>query len=370
MKNHLKTYIITLETLGPLFIGSGTSIGKKESIFQMREKKVYVPNMILMYKWLIKNGMQKKYEEFILSYYNDFGKWLNDNDITKEVYMPWISYALDATDADLDTKEKKEILCFVKDSYGKPYIPGSSLKGAIRTILLGDNIINHNGKYVGVGQDVKKAEFKNRKGYLAREFQQLEQKVFRTRALPDTKPNDATNDILVGVRIGDSQPLSCEDLILCKKLDINPKGVEKKLNVLRECVKPKTKIYFDLTIDTTIIELEPKDILKAVGSFLNHYNKSFDNRFESKDNYIGNMIYLGGGSGFVSKTVIYPLLGTEAVGTVSKVIDATLGMKAKKEHNHKNDISLGVSPHMIKKTIYKNKKVSFGSCKINIEERK
>lgn len=368
MKSHIKTYQIVLETLGPVFIGSGMSLGKKETIFDLVEKKVYVPNMHIMYQWLLKRKLGKSYEEFMLGNYSDFGMWLSKNKVKKSEYLSWIAYELDATDADLEVREKKEIMCFVKDAYQMPYIPGSSLKGALRTILIGNHLIENQSKFANVAYSVKKAQFQKRTNYLVRESKQVEHSILRKRNLEETKWDDALNDELAGIRISDSKPLACKDLTLCKKVDIAPNGVENKINILRECIKPGTRVYFDLSIDETVTQLTPTEILNAIENFLQYYNQVFDNRFKTGDNYTGSVLYLGGGSGFVSKTVLYPLLGRNAVGDVSRIIDATLPSKMKREHNHSGDASAGVSPHMIKKTIMHNKRVSFGPCKIEIKE--
>ena len=39
-----------------------------------------------------------------------------------------------------------QIISFIKDAYGKPYIPGSSIKGMLRTILLCYDILNNKNK--------------------------------------------------------------------------------------------------------------------------------------------------------------------------------------------------------------------------------
>ena len=57
-------------------------------------------------------------------------------------------------------------------------------------------------------------------------------------------------------------------------------------------------------------------------------------------------VFLGGGSGFVSKTVIYSLLGErEGVQAVQDIFDKTY---VPKEHKHYKDCRLGVSPHVLK----------------------
>ena len=57
-----------------------------------------------------------------------------------------------------------------------------------------------------------------------------------------------------------------------------------------------------------------------------------------------DMFYLGGGSGFVSKTVVYPLLGVGGVKTVSRVIDATLPPKIRQQHKHVKDVQEAIPP--------------------------
>lgn len=67
----------------------------------------------------------------------DFAAWLQRERIPRKVWEEWTDYKLDSTDAVSDTRSKVEIQTYIKDPYGMVYIPGSSLKGAIRTTLLG-----------------------------------------------------------------------------------------------------------------------------------------------------------------------------------------------------------------------------------------
>ena len=45
MGKELQHYTITLHTEGPVFIGSGRTIGKKEYIYDRYANKVHIPNM-------------------------------------------------------------------------------------------------------------------------------------------------------------------------------------------------------------------------------------------------------------------------------------------------------------------------------------
>ena len=50
---------------------------------------------------------------------------------------------------------------------------------------------------------------------------------------------------MAGLRISDSKPISADCLILCRKKDKMPNGTVKELNILRECIRPGTKLEFD-----------------------------------------------------------------------------------------------------------------------------
>ena len=53
------------------------------------------------------------------------------------VFHDSAAYELDAAGVTRDDLNRRNIQAFIKDPYQKPYIPGSSLKGAVRNILLG-----------------------------------------------------------------------------------------------------------------------------------------------------------------------------------------------------------------------------------------
>ena len=74
-----------------------------------------------------------------------------------------------------------------------------------------------------------------------------------------------------GIIVGDSEPLSREDIVLCQKWEQHVDGSYKTLNLLRECIKPGTVIKSSLTIDETECNLKIEDILDAVKLFYEQY---------------------------------------------------------------------------------------------------
>ena len=377
MEGYLKTYKIVLETIGPVHIGSGRKIGKKEFIYDPAEKKAYIPNMPKMYDFFIKHKLTDKFEDYMLNDRRDFLSWLKSNGVTKPYYEKWTDYEIKCDTSTFKNGRKKEISTFVKDPYGNPYIPGSSLKGAIRTAVLGAFILGNKNFFADIERDVANAEIKGRSAFM-RETKDLEVKCFNLLKKNDIKSN-AVNDIMSGVIISDSKPLSTEDIILCPKVDVNIEGKEKTPGMVRECIKPGTKIEFDMTIDTSCFKYSGKSIIKFINIFLKSCNDMFYSKFKIAPVYSKGVVYLGGGSGFMSKTVIHQLLkdNPKRLETVGRFFERTTpngGMTAngrkKPDHKHSLDARIyKVSPHTVKMTNCGNKKYHFGACSITIEEK-
>lgn len=60
--------------------------------------------------------------------------------------------------------------------------------------------------------------------------------------LKHTDKEDVEFDNMSGIIVGDSEPLSREDIVLCQKWEQHVDGSYKTLNLLRECIKPGTVI--------------------------------------------------------------------------------------------------------------------------------
>lgn len=370
MKEFFSTYKITLETRGPLYIGSGRELGKKEFIYNRKSQKILIPDLTKMYHSLQEKNLARAYENYLLDQREkDLYTWLNRKGITYDIYKNWTGYILDCSDAVLD-KNTKNLSLFMKDAYGKPYVPGSSLKGALRTILFCDELRNDQLKCKKIQDEIRKGMKYSRQGrnFLQKESSNIEVEVFHTCDI-DTKyvpKRHALQDHMKGVIISDSYPIDSKNLVLCQKIDVDVHGKEKVMPILRECIKPGTKIEFEMTIDENVIQYYDIGILEAVNRFLKCYQsylKHFGKVEEEQD-----ILYLGGSVGFVSKTILYSLFSEkEAVQITSDIFDKTLSDRIKREHHHERDIRLGVSPHIKKCTRYAGKQYEFGRCKIYIE---
>ena len=365
MRNVFRTYEIQLEVMEPLYIGCGQKVGKKEYVFLSKEKRVVVLNQQKLFHLLERKKLLSDYQKFMLGASKwDVGRWLESKRITSNEYLTCGQYEIDAGDAVEELRSKPGIEPFIKDVYGKPYIPGSSLKGMLRTILLAQNIMETENLYDDTRKTLKRTVPPDRYVY-QRDAKSMEMKFYHNLQRVPKKQN-AVNDFMSGVVIGDSEPLEVNDLILCRRLKMYTDGKEKSLNVIRECIRPGTKVKFMLTIDTSKCHLDKKALQQAISDFSEMYYQCFLKKFRFPRQE-ENSVWLGGGVGFVSKTEIYPLLGeSQGVDATIKVFKET---KVPWKHKHVQDKQLGVSPHICKIARYQGKLYQVGLCRIQIEEK-
>lgn len=383
MGRNLQSYDMELTAVGPLFIGSGEKLLKKEYLYHSKKGLVLVPDLLPMCRGLRKKRLEREFFQFIedQSDRRDLWKWLWDHQVSAADYQPWIRYQLSGGDHLQSGKRPMDIACFVKDSFGIPYIPGSSIKGMLRTILICYELINDPLKCNDVRRMLPSRasthERMNRNVYLSQEKNRVEKEILYTLNRSDAKGkpvnarNDAVNDNLSGLIVSDSVPLKLTDLVLCQKLDRGLDGsYNSKLNVLRECIKPGTSISFRLTIDPDLCPYSVEDIFEAVKIFGSAYYSLFLSKFAGTDRPREDRVWLGGGTGYFTKTILYPMLGaTEGTKTAVEIFRRTISPKNWKEHGHEDDVRKGVSPHTLKYTEYNGKAFHMGECSLRIKEK-
>lgn len=364
MKDYLKVYDVTLTVKGLLFIGSGTEISKKEYIRQ--GDYVYIIAIDRFYQEMKKRHLQKEYEQFMIQNNDSLEKWLREHRISRKDMIPFCKYAVAAGDAFKDVNDRKmQIMECEKDSYGNPYVPGSSIKGMLRTIFLA-NEIQKKSMYYQKNKGEIKREIQigtDGKNLLKGSARKIETQAFHLLEREGTRRNDAVNDILSGLIVGDSDSVSVDELVMSQKIDMDIERKKRIIPTIRECIRPGTKIHFKLTIDSTICPYDRNDIEEMINSFSNCVYENFLIKFGSKQPQ-KNRVWLGGGCGYVSKTVTYNLFpGREGVEVVSRIMQK----KTPRVHGHRKDKEYGVSPHMLKCGGYGGKKYQFGLCEWKFE---
>lgn len=137
MEKFLKNYRVRIHTLAPVFVGDGTKIGNREYIYLMDQACVLIPDLRKMYAELSRRKLAGAYQEYMLSDKYPLDTFLRNQGFSRSDYARWTEYELDAGDYFYSSKREKgqiispkEILSFIKDPYGNPYLPGSCSRSA------------------------------------------------------------------------------------------------------------------------------------------------------------------------------------------------------------------------------------------------
>lgn len=354
----MKIYEITLECLGPVFVGSGEILKKSGYIYDRQEGRVYIPDDRKMVNWLMKNDLFDSYENFFInnkSKTKDLYTWFKQNNMLGS-YKNLTKYALPVGDLSRDrNKGLNDIQLFIKGGDGKAYIPGSSLKGAIRNILFAvknrDRDPEYFTDYLNNRENIKAIE----------KMAVKEDKESFKRKINDEDYEDSMRYLL----ISDSEPIDIENFVVVQKIDENVKGRESAISTFRESIKPGTKVKFQMKIKDEF-EMDIEDIKEAIEIFYSDIDYYFLQEFGVEERE-ATYIYLGGGTGFVSKTSTYPVLGENENST--EIVGKILTQRTDKRHGKWTRMN-HIAPQALKLTKYMNKHYEMGLCKIDFKEVK
>lgn len=297
-----KRYRLTLTVEGLVYIGDGGKYGKKD-YFLTKQGTIAILNAPSFVSKLDQDQLND-YCEFLkndsrtgLQEYLDRKKGLDA--VAQEAQL----YTLDArlTRARRGSYQYFDIWRFVKDAHGCPYVPGSSIKGMLRTAILISLIGRDRQAYAQLYDRRRVLE------NLKRADVDIQRKAFWVGQL-DRDEDSVVNDVLRYLSVSDSDPLSVGDLVLAKKYDKfsqKDDGRHKKklgkisdekayyqgneLNIYRECLRPGTTIRTTLTVDERIgqyfddLHLDRDGLPKALLFSYELYQKCFLSHFGIDD---------------------------------------------------------------------------------------
>lgn len=351
-QDHLQVYTLTLTTQGPLHIGSGQKTPRKEFIFNTRKETVSFLNEQAFFDLLIAQGLVEQFEDFCLRRDGDLYRFLmNECGLTWAQIAPVVRYQISVSDA-LDVEHTlKDISCFMRDGQGRAYVPGSSVKGALRTALL----------YQRIAQERNAAHQLGRTGI-------PEEQYFHTLSQNSRRMEDAVNSILRGVQVSDSEPIPDQAMMLALKQDGFVEGGTHAINLCRECVAPGRTIRFRLTLDQSILKdsITVQSMLEAIRTLSAYNSRVVESRFARPAGFSApageTLLYMGGGAGFFGKSLVYPYLGEErALAWMVEYLS-----RAFRNHKHERDRALGISPRTLKYGKYRQRLYAMGACKVEI----
>ena len=293
MKTEYRTFQFSLLAMAPIHTGSGDKYTSREFIYE--DGYFYFPDMGKFYNRMVEKGYDQKFERFLQerkasASNNRLVSFLEDNRISDRDFGGYrikeTGFETEKNNIDSQLGTINEVAKFMRDPYGNPYIPGSSLKGAIRTILMNTNPHWNNKKVVDTrGKNPK--ENKNMIPWVPKKGKEF-------------------NNIFNAIRVSDSKPFNNDSLILVQKWDYSAKSLTPKpLPLYREAIAPSTKINFTITTTTKEAGILMEELGQRAQAFYKEYKNFFLSDFP-KNKIQPNIqypIYLGAGSGVWTKTI-------------------------------------------------------------------
>lgn len=360
-ESFLEVYDLTLTTRTPLFVGSGEKYTKNQYVYN---NAVILLDEEAFFHALVEKGYIDDYESFMQGQNGDLRRFLNDHHLmtNKRVQDNLISRII-KTEANF---KPGDLYLFQRNANGA-YVPGSSVKGALRTVWLMNRVLEDKRPHTLPPANSAKIAFPEQ-DYV----NLLSLRKDENGAIAD----DIANSIFRGISVSDSLPISDNDLFIGGKHDVYPSGEEKKKQVpmYRECVSPKgVSLHFKLTLDQSILKgrITKESLLEDIKSFDHYYKKTYEDKFKRPQNANaitaesapGGMLILGGGAGFFSKSLAYPYLDEEqGLDWVSQRLDKLFGENG----NHGKGKEKEISPHMMKYTSYNGQLYPYGYCEVDL----
>lgn len=276
----VRRYRFELTTAGLVHIGNGETYGKKD--YFLLDGKVAVLDVRKFVGFLSKDQMAGYCEFLEVSTKENrdatLQNYLRKNESLMTIAKKSIAYKVDTplATARRGSIQYHDVFKFVKDSYGNPYVPGSSVKGMIRTALLTFLLLD----------DSERARFFDAEAARCGRGKNLDKRMMREvfwREKFGGTDSDVANDIMKYVSVSDSEPLSVNDLVFAKKYDKFSKSDDashkldmgnistgayyegNELDVYRECLRPRTRFSVSVDIDGRIDEYLAPLVLDAEG---------------------------------------------------------------------------------------------------------
>lgn len=384
-----------LTCVAPVHTGSGEKRRAFEYIYDGRTNEVAFPDASKWIALLAQHGLMDDFARAIecgAFREKSLREWLLAQGL-KEAALRAIALRRAATPSLVTTergrKSLNDIVCQTTLADGRPYIPGSTIKGALRTGILYDAIRRDPLGFCPLWRRIRaeKGNLRDRKKALGRIVAELEQAVLHTLSLPGVKPGDAVSSVLRGLRVSDAVGTGAMDTVVLQKVDATTKRSktgknESRLPLFRECIPAGRTLRFSITADLAMLGMAGITSLEQVISCLRAYTadglrlqkqaflpmnpRFYQPLFEEAETVD---LLLGGGTGFLAKTLVYALADSdeEARDFIAAYLDEAFterkGGRVEPKHRHRQ-FDRTLSPRTLKRAVMGQDDWIMGLCSI------
>ena len=374
LKNKMK-----LEVLTPLHIGGAdykSKLDKKEYVFDKDKKTLTLIDNEKFVGFLIKKNLFEKYIAYIENNVNakimvqnrniNLLNFLKANNIDKDIqdFRKKAPIKLD-----MNIENMNDIKLMLRNVQGKPYIPGTSIKGALINLLLVDYIIKNREEFFKekriILSECKKANDDRSIKGLKNEIKKIVKQIEKSIVYGENK--DLEKSKRFGISVSDSYSYSNTRTNFYQDIDEKRttkvgEDKTKSMPVDREYIIANSIFYFDITLDVDLLKeskLKIRNIDNLIASLENAMSYLIDVLDDKNSPRTENLV-LGANTGFLQKTIVYALFEDEKerLEVVKKMIHKN---QKNAIGNHLND---KFSPRVLNRIKINNKNQLAGLVKI------
>ena len=188
----------------------------------------------------------------------------------------------------------------------------------------------------------------------------------------DVSKKNAVCSIMQGISISDASAINKAETALLQKIDISAEGQSagkgKTLPLFRECVLPGSEFCCTMKLDRAMLKMAGingiDEVLQAAADFYDFIIAKWQKVFGKMaapvfNDAAGGNIFLGGGTGFYTKTILAALAPDDAAAL--ELIRELLSQQFRK---HKHMMDKRISPRTLKVTSWQGKQYMQGIAKV------
>lgn len=381
---------MSLKIVTPSCVADGEKLTARDYFYDPSSGVLYFVNTLKWHQFILKHNLFDSYSKYMAT----------DTKVDRRNLLDWLKscgyglkdimeFVIHKTRAEVnvvnpsDKKTANDVFGHIRLADGRVYFPGSSIKGFIRSAIIYHILCEKSDIRDLYWKDILR---KCNNGRPDRRFLKdlqkiagnLEQDLINTLYLIKKngeliKKSNTVTSTLKGLQISDAMPAGETDTALLQKIDL-VLGREKKENsisVFRECVLQGSEFCFTIKIDKNLLKAtgidSPEKLIDCANTFTKFINSILQKAFKKDypdifSAYSSANIYLGGNTGFISKTIVAALAPTTAdAAEVIRVIMENQFVKAKHMLNDKI-----ISPRTLKSTKYNGELIPMGLAEISL----
>ena len=309
-----------LVTVAPVHVGSGEIRRANEYLYDKVHSMAYFLDETRWIAFLDKRQLMELFRG------KNLWDWLRAQGVQpREMEALAVRRARAERSVILDKGSLNDVHLQMALSDGRPYVPGSTIKGALRTGILYRLIRQEPERFRDFWQEIlreaaSRDKLRDKENVWKRAIKSLETQALHTLRVAE-KPSEMVNSALRGLRVSDAAVAQREtETLLLQKFDAmtkpNRQGkTSKERPLFRECIPPGRRLHFTLTADFSMLRTigitSFADIFQGLRAYTAQslalleeefpkYRPQFDKAREAD-------CLLGGGTGFLSKTLVYAL---------------------------------------------------------------